>query len=108
VNGNPWTSVAEFTLKGCYTNVNTEKFAKNPIQAFPVPATGILTLSLPGHSGKMECRMISSEGKKAGECTVEVADGNACIDISGLMPGVYLLVLTDRNGITFRVKVMKQ
>jgi len=110
VNGNPWASAAEFSLTGCYDwPVTIPQEVPSPgIKAFPVPTTGILTLSLPSE-GPFTCRIFDQSGRCVSllPLPASASDGKTTLDMSSLQAASYLIVLTDNRGVTWRVKTVK-
>ena len=107
VNGNDWASVAEFSFVGC--NDLTFDIPQNQysdvLQAFPVPAKGLITIPLP-EAGSFVYTIHSFDGKQMGQGSIENPETKFSIDLSGFRPGLYFVRLFDSTGRTFRVKVL--
>ncbi len=108
VNGNPWASAAEFSLKGC-TDITSLPGLPNEllsIQAFPMPVTSFLNLDLPG-SNFVKYQLYNSTGAEVLNGPCIGSSGNFTIDLRRCKSGIYFLRLTDEKGIIFRVKLIK-
>jgi hypothetical protein len=66
---------------------------KNGIRIGPVPSKGIISLETPFKS--FDVRLLDLTGKELQ--TLERLSGNACIDLQGLAPGVYILHIRSRQ-----------
>jgi len=109
VNGNPWTSAAEFSLTGCYewpVEVSPPS-AETRITAFPVPTNGIVNVSLPA-AGYLNYQVINAQGEVIVKGDIENPTGSQKFNLGSQSPGIYFILLTDRAGVTFRVKVVKR
>ena len=109
VNGNDWASAAEFSLTGCYdwpVEVNpVEEHQK--ITAFPVPTTGIVNVSLP-IAYSLRYQIVSSSGRVISSGTLEQPSSSYPFDLGNHPAGIYLIHMTDPQGIVYRVKVIKR
>ncbi len=109
INGGPWASAAEFNVVGC-TDITGLHHCNNnykSLKAFPVPSSGLFTVSLPeGNSFKYAIYSMSGTMVKKG--TLHNADGSFKVDLTKYNAGMYLLRLTDENGIVYRVKMVKE
>jgi photosystem II stability/assembly factor-like uncharacterized protein len=109
VNGNAWTSAAEFSLTGCVdwpVGINPEKF-KDKITAFPVPTNGKVEVSLP--SGKnLTYLVISSTGRIVSQGKIENPSDSWLFDLGSCLTGIYMIQLTDELGVVYRIKVVKK
>jgi hypothetical protein len=109
VNGNPWASAAEFSMVGCieWPAGNEIRQLSGSMTAFPVPTNGIVNVALP--SGKsFSYRILSTTGQMIEEGVVENIAGYCQFNLSNQATGFYFMVLTDCQGTTFRVKIVKQ
>lgn len=108
VNGNPWASAAEFNWVGC---VN---FLSNPgledeissLKAFPVPSDGLFHLMTP-EAGCFALQVLDAAGRLVYQEDVQLEDKEINLDLRAYKSGVYLLRMTDREGRSFRVKLIK-
>lgn len=105
VNDNPWTSAAEFSVKGCINNVGNGKMKSSLVTAFPVPSDGKYTLVLPENGNDLQCRVINTAGQVVYNGIASVS--NPALDLSRQPSGVYLVILSDENGANYRIKVIK-
>ncbi len=109
MNGNPWASAAEFTMTGCVdwpTGINPG-VKKEKITAFPVPTTGILNIPLPpGNS--FSYRVFSSQGSVVGSGSTGNQHDTWQLSLDGCIPGLYIIQLTDDQGVVYNVRVEKR
>jgi len=109
VNGNPWASLAELSVTGCYASVTAagEIPLSRDLHAWPVPTSGKLTLSLPGiGGGNYEVLTLSGQTLTRGSLPAFTTEPE--IDLSGLAPGTYLVVITANDGVRYRAKIIKE
>ena len=108
VNGNAWSSVAEFDFLGCETNStrNSDDKYIDELYAFPVPTNGIISIPLPD-SGEFLYSCMSITGKIVTEAAVKSDSGLFTLDLSGEISGVYVVILRNNSGRIFRVKIIK-
>ena len=109
VNGNPWASAAEFSLVGCVNYpAGTEKVpASNSLVAFPVPTDGCVNLSLPP-GDRFNYRLVSSAGQVVEQGSIEHPSATYILSLANKHAGVYYFILTDKSGVTYRIKVLKK
>ena len=109
VNGNAWASAAEFSLVGCYDITGSTDRDKNyqNLTAFPVPTSGLVTISLPPGK-KFNFSVISSAGQPVKQGDIENPSCSFSIDMSGSIPGIYVILLRNEWGRIYRVKVVKE
>jgi photosystem II stability/assembly factor-like uncharacterized protein len=109
VNGNPWASAAEFYVTGCTDITGTHGMCKenNDLKAFPVPASGNVKITLP--EGKaFNYRLIALDGRVIKKGIVENISGYFDLSLNDCMSGVYFVHLQDKQGVTYRVKLIKR
>lgn len=108
VNGNPWASAAEFSVTACVTSqVGLILQAKADLVAFPVPATAMVNIPL-SESGDYKYEVYNTSGSVVGKGFVAGNEASLFLDVSEYSTGIYLLVLTDKSGINYRIKIIKQ
>jgi PKD repeat protein len=109
VNGNPWASAAEFSMVGCieWPAGNDDMQAINTITAFPVPTNSIVNVALPS-GDKFYYRILSSTGLLIDKGVIDNPSGTFSFDLGNHAAGFYFVTLTDDQGVTFRVKVVKK
>ncbi len=108
VNGNPWASAAEFSLVGCTDLTYGLPDTENSVQlaAFPVPTSGFVTV--PVHlAADYVCRIFSATGQVARTTLCKSGPDGCRIDMTGLKPGIYTIILTAHGHPEFRVRVVK-
>ena len=108
VNGNPWASAAEFSMVGCtdLTYELPDPGSLHNVTAFPVPGNGIVRVSVPAF-GNYVCRVFSSAGQLLKTIVCD-SDAQGCLmDMSGFECGIYTLLLTRSDKVTYRVRVIK-
>ncbi|HOY52081.1 MAG TPA: T9SS type A sorting domain-containing protein, partial [Prolixibacteraceae bacterium] len=77
------------------------------LHAWPVPTSGKLTLSLPGTGGgNYEVLTLSGQTLTRGSLPAFTTEPE--IDLSGLAPGTYLVVVTANDGVRYRAKIIKE
>ena len=109
VNGGPWASAAEFSVVGCTDITGTHNCAakfKN-LTAFPVPSSGIFTVSLP-KGNRFDYTVYSVSGKIIQQGKIHSQNGDYQFDLRNNHPGIYILILKGENGVTYRVKMVKR
>jgi len=109
VNGGPWASAAEFDIVGC-TDITglhdcSEKFQE--LKAFPVPTSGVITVSLPSEKS-FEYVIYSVSGQLIRRGVFQNTAGLHEFDLHDNNAGVYILRLGSASGIAYRVKVVKK
>jgi hypothetical protein len=109
INGNPWASVAEFSFVGCYhiTGIDNSQINNKSITAFPVPTNGMINITLP-IAGKLNYRIVSNLGQTVEIGEIQSTENTHSFDLKNRLAGMYFILLTDENGIKYRVKVIKQ
>ena len=107
VNGNPWASAAEFTMVGC-TDIffgSKEKAANRELIAFPVPTSGIVTISAPP-GRNIAYSVISASGLLVDYGKIEGSDPELKIDLSAESPGFYFIRMSDEKGVVYQAKMI--
>jgi len=112
VNGGPWASAGELSFVGCYkpnTSIFNNKYS-DEIKAFPVPTDGKINLSLfTNNTGEdMSYALYSVCGQFVESGVVKGYSGNYSVDLSAYAPGVYFIILENKQGIKYRVKVVRK
>ena len=109
VNGNPWASAAEFSIVGCTDITSSIKpfQAFEDLTAFPVPTSGIVTVSLP-NGREFNYRIMSIGGQVIKQGKIESTSGSFSFDLSQSMSGIYIIRLRNESGRIYRVKVIKE
>ena len=109
VNGNAWSSAAEFDFVGC-TDILYEIPQNNEINslnAFPVPTNALINISLPA-GNYFNYQIISVEGKIVEKGSFTHSGNTKSFNLNLFKNGIYIIQLTNKAGITYRVKVVKQ
>jgi photosystem II stability/assembly factor-like uncharacterized protein len=91
VNGNPWASAAEFSLKGCYASApsSAENTSLLQMTAYPIPCSDQLSVLLP-LKGPVNYTIVSQSGAVV-STGVHVDEDKFEIDTSDLPSGVYVV-----------------
>ena len=107
INGNPWTTVAEFYLKGCIPPVNSikDEIIQDEFPVFPVPISHSFTMSLP-FGQHFTCRIFSVDGSLKQESTFEKSSDSFSTDISSLQQGIYLIQLINEHGSVYKSRII--
>ncbi len=109
VNGNAWSSAAEFDVVGCtdlFTSVNNFD-EDQAFSAYPIPTKNVLNISLP-ESKIARYSLYSIQGKLVLQGKMNTKSKEFSLDISSLKSGIYFLKLVDFEGREFRIKVVKE
>lgn len=110
VNGNAWTTAAEIKLIGCnITTGNNEIIEQMDVKAFPVPAKDIIRINLPFNDGisAYDYTVYSMNGQTMSSGQTQAGDHDLHLSLQQFQEGSYIVVLTNKNGNQFRVKVIK-
>jgi hypothetical protein len=109
VNGNPWASAAEFSLVGC-TDIAfglNQKDEFSDLNAFPVPTSGIVTVSVPpGVNIRYSVTSVSGQVIRKG--MIEQSSCSFSLDLGEQMPGIYYIQFVNDRGIVYTAKVIKR
>jgi len=108
INGNPWTTVAEFYGQGCIPQEPSS--VKEDIQAlavFPNPTSGIVTIPISGEN-MQSIDIVDVSGKIVRNFTIPFGMEDITIDCSGLGTGMYHIRLKHSNGALFRCSIVIQ
>lgn len=107
VNGGPWASAAEFSIKGCIEDISAVKdFATQSINAYPMPVGNTVNLNLPLH-GVFDATIYNLDGKLIQSVSGESLPQGTSIDTTPLAQGTYFMVIKFNKGITYRIKMVK-
>ena len=109
VNGNPWASAAEFSIVGCVDYPASAGSATEckGLTAFPVPTNGIVNVSLPD-GNSFRYKIVTSTGLVIEEGNIDTNSGSYPFYLGDKNDGVYILILTDTRGATYRIKALKK
>ncbi|NOR88315.1 MAG: T9SS type A sorting domain-containing protein, partial [Bacteroidales bacterium] len=109
VNGNEWTSAAEFSIVGC-VDPNGSSESLNPyvdLKAFPVPSNGNVNIALPA-ADKLHYSLLSSHGQLIKQGSIENPSSSFSLDLSSYGSGIYILRMRSDSGVVYRVKLVKE
>ncbi|MEI6577321.1 MAG: discoidin domain-containing protein [Bacteroidota bacterium] len=109
VNASPWASAAEFSFVGCKNAIGIHDYIAedSSIHAFPVPTNGIVSITMPKGT-HFKYRMISSLSQELERGEIKDAGTHYSFNLCERKPGMYFLILSDENEITYRVKIIKK
>jgi photosystem II stability/assembly factor-like uncharacterized protein len=109
VNGNPWASAAEFEVVGCndITNISNCNEQINNLKAFPVPSSGMFTISLP-EERFFHYSIFSVSGNIVKKGIINNAEDYYVVNLTEEPSGIYIINLKGKNGVVYRVKVVKR
>ena len=108
VNGNAWSSAAEFSIIGCKDITNTHNVNRfEELTAFPVPTTGDITIPLP-FANKFFYKISTLSGQVISNREIENPSDNLKINLSSYSNGVYIIHLSTEAGLHYRVKLVKE
>lgn len=107
VNGNPWASAAEFSVKGCYASFSdTETIASDQnARVFPVPSTGIFNVEFPDK--EISTLTIYDLYGKEIVASFENVNGTFLLDLSHFPQGMYIVRAKSISGIKYVVRMIK-
>ena len=108
VNGNPWTTVAEFYVRGCIPGQisNVQEIQKEPLFSYPNPTLGMVIVPL-SKSIIKHIRIVDITGKMHNDFTVETDDQEIRLDVRRLQIGVYTVLIQSLDGTQFRTTFVK-
>ena len=109
VNGNPWASAAEFSMVGC-TDIAfgyDQKEIISEINAFPVPTSGFVTVSVPS-GANIRDTITSVSGQVIRKGMIENPSDPFSLDLGEQRPGIYYIQFVDDRGIVYTAKVIKR
>jgi hypothetical protein len=108
VNGNPWTTVAEFYAQGCIPQAPSSVREHIPaIAVYPNPASGMVTIPISGeHIQSIE--LIDVSGKIVRSFVSSFGLDDITLDCSGIGTGIYHIRLKYINGALFRCNIVLQ
>lgn len=109
VNGGAWTSIAELSAVGCRyvptSNRDLDLFSN--LSAFPVPATDMVTITLPEGTGFIYS-LYSSSGQLIVQQKLNPEEKSLQISLKEYKSGIYLIRLVNTKGIAYRVKLVRE
>lgn len=109
VNGNAWSSAAEFSFVGC-TDITYDIRRNNETEsltAFPIPTDGLITISLPV-GNKFDYKIVTMGGKVVNQGNFSRLDDNVYFDMTKYPKGIYIVHITNDASILYRVKIVKK
>ena len=109
INGGPWASAAEFNIVGCTDITGTHSCKKDfkELKAFPIPSSGMITITLPTE-GSFNYSVYSISGQKVQQGIIQSNGEGQTFNLSGVKPGIYILRIVNEKGAVYRVKVVKR
>jgi photosystem II stability/assembly factor-like uncharacterized protein len=108
VNGNAWASAAEFAIVGCNGNTSDSEIPgiDTRVIAYPVPTNGLVRLDVPADK-EYTYTILSTLGTQAGSGQIKSGTSGSTVDLGNYGSGIYLIRLTDKAGVNYWVKVVK-
>ena len=105
-----WCAVAELSVVGCVgTQTDINDTRSEVVKAWPVPTDGIVNLALFKSEGQeLEYTMFNVSGQVVDRGFVNGFSDNFTIDLSEYLTGLYFIILQDKQGVKYRVKVVKK
>jgi len=109
INGNAWASASEFSVVGCTDITGTHSCIGDyqELNAFPVPSSGVVTVSLPDEN-RLEYSLLSVSGQVIHQGVIQDAGNSLSINLASNSPGVYILRMKGQSGAVYRVKIVKR
>ncbi|MEN8155837.1 MAG: discoidin domain-containing protein [Bacteroidota bacterium] len=111
IDGDAYTSVAELTFTGCYTNMPGNRADMvslgQQLPAFPVPATELVHIPLPKR-GSYRYAVVSVSGRIMDEGVIEKENDSYTLQLGAYPAGLYFVNMSDKGGVHYRVKLIKQ
>jgi hypothetical protein len=93
----------ETTLFGCYPPekiTDGQEESTRLLQSYPNPASGMIRIELQGDAEISEVQFLS--GAASRKLSV---NGNGEVNIEGLLPGIYVMIVRDKEGNTYRERI---
>jgi hypothetical protein len=108
VNGNPWASAAEFSLKGCFTSLPSGSSQVQIIKtdAYPVPCKDQLQVTIP-EEGMITYQVSSLQYPSVLSGSLKALEGQIQIDTAPLLSGMYQLICRTASGSIYTVRFTK-
>lgn len=105
VNGNPWASAAEFSLKGCYASIpsSTNQVHALHTEAFPIPCREYLQITIP-EDGLVAYTISGIQHANVLSGNQEANLGRIQIDTEKLIPGMYIFTGRTESGNTYTLR----
>ena len=107
VNGGPWSSAAEFDLKACYNTSRVETKDFEFLNAYPIPTSGPLKVSLPS-IGRCQYAIYSIDGKYLKGSSSNSNTDYIELDLSNYEDGVYVIEVISNNNRKYLIKSIKK
>ncbi|MCK5821936.1 MAG: discoidin domain-containing protein [Bacteroidales bacterium] len=108
VNGNAWSSAAEFSIVGCNGDTSGSEFdlLDSKISAYPIPTDGLVSLDVPANK-EYSYQVLSAQGKLIKHGEIMKNSTSQTINLQEYKSGIYLVRLIDQAGVCYWVKVVK-
>jgi hypothetical protein len=108
VNGNPWTTVAEFYAQGCIPPLPSSVTESNDaLSIYPNPTSGMVTIPISGVNID-NIEIIDARGRIVRNFAGQFDQNDIMIDCSGIGAGIYQIRLKGINGATYRCSIVIQ
>ncbi len=108
VNGNPWTTVAEFYAQGCIPPLpSSVTESSEALSIYPNPTSGMVTIPISGvNIGNID--IIDARGRIVRSFAGQINQNDIMIDCSGIGTGIYQIRLSGINGARYRCSIVIQ
>ncbi|MFN5175189.1 MAG: VPS10 domain-containing protein [Ignavibacteria bacterium] len=108
INGNPWTTVAEFYAQGCIPQEpSSVKEDMAVLAVFPNPTTGFVNIPISGVHIK-HIDIIDVQGRIVRSFVGQFDQNGIIVDCSGIGTGLFQIRLYDMNDTVYRCSIVKQ
>jgi hypothetical protein len=108
INGNPWTTVAEFYAQGCIPpQPSSVTESMDALSIYPNPTSGMVTIPISGVNID-NIEIIDARGRIVRNFAGQFAQNDIMIDCSGIGTGIYQIRLKGINGATYRCSIVIQ
>lgn len=107
VNGGPWSSAAEFDLKACYNTSRVETKDFEFLNAYPIPTSGPLKVSLPSIA-RYQYAIYTIDGKYLKGSSSNGNTDYIELDLSNYEDGVYVIEVISNNNRKYLIKSIKK
>ena len=98
--------------RSTYSVIRSLNFGKGAsFSCYPNPATGLLTIEQQSETGMAsQLRLVDMTSRVVYEAELPASKGfnKNTINLSGLPQGIYQLIISDKSGVIFRSKIVKQ
>jgi hypothetical protein len=108
VNGNPWTTVAEFHAQGCIPpQPSSVTESMEALSIYPNPTSGMVTIPISG-ANIQHIEFTDARGRVIRTFAGQFDQNDIMLDCSGIGTGFYQIRLKGINGSMYRCSIIIQ